>query len=198
MLDVIKKASLQLVQKGSIVASSTVTTESILESNSVCFFVIRRPGWQLCREEALDIAQMFKSRASLFSNVSLIGIIKEVAPLKNVATDKELGVEDFQENYFLNFPVYIDSEKTFYKALGNKSLLSQKLSTWNPFQLYSDFKSLGNRLKAKNINGNLVGEGLIKGGIIVVSKNKGVVASFPEETGSLLPLERIEEAIKNV
>jgi len=139
---------------------------------------------------------MFKS--SSFSNINLIGVIKEVAPIKNVQTDKELGVQEFQEKYFLDFPVYIDPENTFYKVLGNKSILSQGLSTWNPFQLYSDFKNLNHRLKSKNISGNLVGEGLIKGGIIVVSKNKGIIATFPEQTGHSLPLKDIEEAIKNV
>jgi len=44
MLDIIKKTSLQLVQKGSIISSSTIITETLLESNSICFFVIRRPG----------------------------------------------------------------------------------------------------------------------------------------------------------
>ena len=68
MLDIIKKTSLQLVQKGSIISSSTIITETLLESNSICFFVIRRPGWSLCREEALDLANMFKS--SSFSNYS--------------------------------------------------------------------------------------------------------------------------------
>jgi hypothetical protein len=141
---------------------------------------------------------MFNKSSSFSSNVNLIGIIKEVAPIKNIQTDKELGVQDFQENYFLNFPVYIDSDHIFYQSLGNKSILSQKISTWNPFQLYKDFKTLNHRLNSKNISGNLVGEGLVKGGIIVVSKSKGIIATFPEQTGHVLPLKDIEEAIKNV
>ena len=87
--------------------------------------------------------------SSLNLNINLIGIIKEVAPLKGAETDEILGVTDFQENYFLNNPVYIDTEKVFYKALGNKSLLSQKLHSWNPIKLYSDFNKLSNRIKTK-------------------------------------------------
>jgi len=87
--------------------------------------------------------------SSLNLNINLIGIIKEVAPIKGAETDEVLGVTDFQENYFLNNPVYIDTEKVFYKALGNKSLLSQKLHSWNPIKLYSDFNKLSNRIKTK-------------------------------------------------
>jgi hypothetical protein len=149
----------------------------------------------LCREEALDLASKFKELS--LTNINLVGIIKEVAPI-GAATDAELGVQDFQEDYFLNYPVYIDLDKIFYKALGNKSILSQKLHSWNPFKLYSDFRKLTNRIKSKKISGNLVGEGLIKGGILVVSKTNGIIYQHAEETGSLLPIADIEKALKNV
>ena len=43
MLDIIKKASLNLVQQGRIVPNSTILAEKLLIENT-CFFVIRRPG----------------------------------------------------------------------------------------------------------------------------------------------------------
>ena len=135
------------------------------------------------------------------TNINLIGIIKEVAPISGAATDFEQltnSVLEFQEEYFLNYPVYIDLDKIFYKALGNKSILSQKLHSWNPVKLYSDFRKLTTRLKTKKITGNLVGEGLIKGGVLVVSKTNGIIYQYSEETGSLLPIADIENALKNI
>ena len=76
----------------------------------------------------------------------LFGVIKEVAPIKGVATDLELGVEEFQSKYFGDYPVYLDESKNFYALLGNRGLLSQSWSSWNPFNWYASFKALKARL----------------------------------------------------
>ena len=107
--------------------------------------------------------------------MKFVAVIKEVAPVAGAATDAELGVEQFEEKYLGSHnPIYMDVNKEFYKALGSKSLLSQPLHTWNPFRLYSDFRSLGQRLSQAKAEGNLKGEGKIQGGIFIVSKDKGV------------------------
>ena len=36
--------------------------------------------------------------------------------------------------------------------------------SWNPFKTWRNMKEIGNRLKGKNVEGNLVGDGLIVGG----------------------------------
>jgi hypothetical protein len=100
--------------------------------------------------------------------IKLIGIIKEVAPVKGAETDKELGVASFQRNYFLNNDVYIDDSLSFYNALGSKLLLNQGLHSWNPFTLYADYKNMKRRLKEKGLKGNYAGEGLTKGGNILM------------------------------
>jgi len=51
------------------------------------------------------------------------------------------------------------------------------------------------RHKAKNVEGNLVGEGLVQGGIIVVGPDGKVVYTYLEKSGSPLPLEEIRTAI---
>lgn len=107
-------------------------------------------------------------------NGQVIGIIKEVAPVAGALTDEELGVGEFQSSYFNNYPLYMDEKKVFYSFLGNKSILSQPWSSWNPFRLYSDFKSMTARLKAKGVDGNLKGEGTLKGGIIILHPVKGL------------------------
>jgi hypothetical protein len=70
-------------------------------------------------------------------------------------TDAELGTTEFQTKYFNNNPLYIDRERKFYEALGNKSLWWQPWSTWNPLQLYWDFQAMSERLTKKGLEGNL-------------------------------------------
>ena len=128
----------------------------------------------------------------------MIGIIKEVAPVKGAETDEILGVGEFQSKYFHNHPLYMDAERNFYAFLGNKSLLSQPLHSWNPFRLYSDFQSLNQRLKEKNVEGNLKGEGLLKGGLLIISPKDGIVFRHEEATGSCMPYDEIGSALKSL
>jgi hypothetical protein len=127
----------------------------------------------LCREDAKEISSRVKSEISSESG-QVIGIIKEVAPVAGALTDKELGVGEFQSSYFNNYPLFMDEKKIFYSFLGNKSILSQPWSSWNPFRLYSDFNAMTTRLKAKGVDGNLKGEGTLKGGIIILHPVKGL------------------------
>jgi hypothetical protein len=165
----------------------------------------------LCREEGLGLASRFVSSLPTENSIKvpteqigeynktkvrLIGIIKEVAPIKGVETDAELGVDEFHKKYFFNYPLYVDSEREFFKYLGNKSLLGQKLHTWNPFRLYSDFQTLQKRIDG--LEGNLKGEGLVKGGIVLLHPTKGVVYSHGENTGSVLPFDQIKVALKSL
>ena len=89
----------------------------------------------------------------------------------------------------------MDINDDFYKAMGSKSLLSQPLRSWNPFNWYSDITSLGKRLAEKKTEGNFIGEGLIKGGLIVVTADGGVIYQHDEETGNAMPYLEIENVI---
>ena len=80
---------------------------------------------------------------------------------------------------------------TTTQFLGNRKLTSDVAFSWNPFTLWSGWKSLGARLKSKKIEGNYSGEGLTLGGIIVYSPDKGIVYSYKEVTGSEIPSEEI-------
>lgn len=150
----------------------------------------------MCREDAFEISSRFESGE--YKGAKLVGIIKEVAPVGKVKTDAELGAGEFQRKYFNNNPVYIDQEKQFYSFLGNKSLLSQSLHTWNPFTLYSDFKKLGERTKSKGLEGNLAGEGLIKGGLLIITPKSGVVYRHDESTGSCMPYDEIKDVLDKI
>jgi AhpC/TSA antioxidant enzyme len=106
-----------------------------------------------------------------------------------------LGVGEFQKKYFGNHPLYLDSNRVFYDFLGNRSLLSQPWSSWNPFQIYSDLTAMGDRMKRKGVEGNYKGEGLLQGGVIIIDNKKQLVKVFHEQTGSELPVQQIYEAI---
>lgn len=172
----------------------------------------------MCREDAKEFASRYvlttyvpigvicfidyflvRFASGEFDNrVKLYGIIKEVAPVGKFDTDQKLGVGVFQSQYFLNNPVYMDTSKKFYSFLGDKSLLAQPWSSWNPFRLYADFQSMQRRLSSKGVEGNLAGEGLLKGGVLLMSPTKGVVYRHEEVTGYEAPYEEIGKAIKDM
>jgi hypothetical protein len=118
-------------------------------------------------------------------SINLFGIIKEVDADPS-------GVIKFSEKYFNGNEIFIDQEKLFYKELG-----SQKLSipSWNPITLYKQYQALKERMKLKKIGGNLVGEGILKGGLFVISPTEGVVFRHQEETGTPMPYAEIEQVV---
>lgn len=128
---------------------------------------------------------------------NLVGVIKEVAPVSGAPTDAELGVNEFNTKYFPH-PLFIDEAKDMYAQLGSRSLTSDVPFSWNPFTLWASFKGLGERLKAKGLEGNMKGEGLTLGGVIIYSTKKGIVYEYKEVTGSEIPKEDIIAAIKSL
>ena len=150
----------------------------------------------MCREDALELSSRFK--AGEYNGVNLFGIIKEVAPVSGAETDEILGVSEFQNKYFQDHPVYLDHEKSFYAYLGNKGLLSQPLHSWNPFTLYKDYKGLQSRLNSKGIEGNLKGEGLLKGGLLLITPKDGVVYQHEESTGTPMPYDEFKAEVEKI
>lgn len=142
----------------------------------------------LCREEGLALSDLAAHPDQLLAGFGLFGTIKET----NV-DDK--GLEDFTG--FFPHPLYKDVNLDFYNALGNRKL---KLP-WNPWTIFKGLfwiRSIQSRLKAKNIEGNLVGEGLTKGGVIIFGKDRLPKYAYAEETGEELPLADILAAVEAV
>lgn len=126
----------------------------------------------------------------------LIGLVKEIAPCATAKNDEELGVAEFQSKYFAGYPLYLDEERAFYNALGNRKITSDLEGSWNPLTVWQGFKSIGERIKAKNLEGNFRGEGLTLGGILVISPKDGVVYKYEEQTGKEIPRQEIIDAVK--
>lgn len=188
-----KSNILQQVKAGSIVEGSSITADLAFKKPTV-LFVVRRPGWVLCREEAFDLFTAYKQ--GKFGNCELKGVIKEVAPCSTAKTDVELGVNEFQTKYFQNQPIYLDSDLSFYKHLGGgklRTITGLKFS-WNPFKIWKEFKNIGARIKTKGLEGNFRGEGLNLGGVIIYSEKEGICYEYKEITGTELPIDEISNA----
>ena len=57
---------------------------------------------------------------------------------------------------------------------------------------------MNRRLKKKNISGNLKGEGLVQGGIVLFDKNGKARYAYREETGSEVPIQDVIAAVKMI
>lgn len=104
----------------------------------------------------------------------------------------------FKEHF--DYPLYRDENLDFYRAFGDKKI-TEDISLWsllNPFKLYRGMKDMGKRMKEKGLEGNLVGEGLKKGGIIVFGSDGEPKYAYPEITGEALEIDDILTALKEV
>uniref|UniRef100_A0A7S3JYT0 Peroxiredoxin-like 2A n=1 Tax=Aureoumbra lagunensis TaxID=44058 RepID=A0A7S3JYT0_9STRA len=138
---------------------------------------------------------MMEKRAS---SVPLVGIIKEVAPTKQAQNDTVLGVDEFQKKYFAGAPLYLDEKKLFYQFLGNRKLITLGgflKALINPFNTYNALKEIGERMRTKGIEGNMVGEGLVLGGVLVIAPDGTTLFQHQEITGTIVDLDKASKAL---
>jgi hypothetical protein len=142
--------------------------------------------------DAKEVTARFEDQ---YPNVKLVGIIKEVAPVKGAATDKELGVNEFATEYWNNHELYMNPTRGFYSFLGNKSILSQGPTSWNPISMLQGLKEMTGRYNSAS--GNLAGEGLLKGGLIIITPEDGgtIVYQHEEHMGSQMNLDEINHIL---
>lgn len=145
----------------------------------------------MCREQGqqlTDLATKDEQNADLMKGFEMFGVVKEIG------VDDD-GLTEFYKNSF-PFPLYKDDGLVFYNEFYGMRKL--KLTTWNPLRLYRGFKDMNARLKEKNLEGNLTGEGLVQGGIIVFGKDGKAKYAYEEETGKEVPMDDIVSALKAV
>eukprot|EP00746_Dinoflagellata_sp_MGD_P081112 gnl/MRDRNA2_/MRDRNA2_32297_c0_seq1.p2 gnl/MRDRNA2_/MRDRNA2_32297_c0~~gnl/MRDRNA2_/MRDRNA2_32297_c0_seq1.p2 ORF type:complete len:119 (+),score=19.71 gnl/MRDRNA2_/MRDRNA2_32297_c0_seq1:533-889(+) len=113
------------------------------------------------------------------------------------------GVAEFQQKYFCG-ELYQDKERTFYEYFGNKPIFTLGMlgsALLNPFKVSSELTEMGERMKAKGVEGNMVGDGLTKGGVVVIDKNGTPLYTFYEDSGKGIPsdsLSKIVEAARSI
>jgi len=103
---------------------------------------------------------------------------------------EELGVDEFRP-YLQNLPIYLDDNKRFFEAIGDRWLGLTgffKPSVWANL----------NRAKKKGFEGNMQGEGRLLGGVLVVGpKDTGILYEHREEVwGDHADLEEVVAVVK--
>ena len=129
------------------------------------------------------------------SPLPVFAVVKEVeAPEEDdVPAEKMLGLADFEEQYFCG-GLYHDAERVFWTALGNKPIFTFGTigkALINPLKARREMKAMGERMKAKSVEGNMVGDGLAKGGILVVAPGGDVKHVFYEDPGQGVPADEV-------
>lgn len=186
LTSIILDTDAKTVTTGATQTGSAILNEHSGKHGSVCF-VVRRPGWVLCREQGKQIMDLAAQEDKPLDGFGIFGTIKETA------VDDD-GLVEFYEKSF-TFPLYKDENLTFYEFFGKKKL---GLTSYNPLRLYRGYMRMMKRVNEKGLSGNLVGEGMIQGGIIVFDKNGQAKFAYEEETGKEAPIEDILLAVKAV
>lgn len=142
----------------------------------------------MCREHGQQLLKLSARDDAPFEGFEVFGVIKETG------VDDE-GLQEFYAEHF-PFNLYRDVDLKFYEAFGNGSIFDGL--SWNPFKLYRELKELGKRLKEKNLEGNMKGEGLTTGGVVIFSGTGEPKYMYKEETGFPLDEEMLLQAIQDV
>ena len=139
----------------------------------------------MCREEGLALSELAARSDKPLDGFELFGIVKETG------VDDE-GLREFHSKFY-DYPLYKNEGLEFYKALG-----SGKLGFTSMLKLLFGYRSVTKRMKSKNIDGNLVGEGLVKGGVIIFDKKGKPKYSYQEVTGNQMPVDDIAAAVQSI
>jgi len=133
----------------------------------------------LCREHA----QQLSKSPQLTEAAKLLGVVKET------------GVDDegLCEFYTGSFPyqMYRNDNLQLYEAFGNRKI---GLTTWNPWRLWKGYREMKQRLDSKNLTGNLKGEGLVQGGVLVFDKTGELQYAEEEQIGTEFDVDSILNA----
>ena len=121
----------------------------------------------MCRLGALKISAIKPTLDAHNINVVAVGL-------------EQLGAEEFVAREFFKGEVYVDEKKTAYRTLGYKqfgwfSIIKALLSFIS--------RTAISEARAKNIEGNMAGDGLQNGGLLIVSRGgERVLLNHKEET----------------
>ena len=162
----------------------------LIHHDFFCVFV----GNTVCREHAQQLTRAFAAKnntddgnhASNRNCPTLWGVVKETGV-------DDGGLTEFYQDYFAHQDLYLDETMATYQALGLRKI---KITTWNPFKWIRAYLALRKRLKqARNLKGNMKGEGLVQGGIILLDAEGHVRYARVEETGTPLDIEELQVVV---
>mmetsp|Transcript_11041 Transcript_11041/g.16649 ORF Transcript_11041/g.16649 Transcript_11041/m.16649 type:complete len:137 (-) Transcript_11041:2134-2544(-) len=131
---------------------------------------------------------MAKNNEELMKKFNMWGVVKETG------VDDE-GLSKFYNDYF-TFPLFKDEGLVLYNDFFGKRKIA--LTTYNPLRLYRGYKEMTNRLNGKSLDGNMVGEGMIQGGIVIFDNQGNARYAYEEIIGDELVIDDIVAALEDV
>jgi hypothetical protein len=159
----------------------------------------------LCREHGLQLVNLFMASTKRDDNEDVASVSSTTTPppppfhlfgiIKEVGID-DLGLMEFNEQYFYHLPLFHDVNNAIYTAFGKRTIF--RLRTWNPLSLYSGFRNIGQRISQQNITGNYKGEGIVQGGILIFDSNGILHYSINEEIGTPFDMDAITAALRDI
>lgn len=130
----------------------------------------------------------------------MLAVVKE-EELDGVAEDELRGLAAFEDAYFCG-PLYLsDDARSLYAYLGDAPIFtagSLGRALLNPLGTWRELKAMGARMKAKGVEGNMVGDGLTKGGVLCVAPDGELKYTFYEDAGKGIPEECQQQIVAAV
>ncbi|KAL7463405.1 hypothetical protein ACHAXS_003779 [Conticribra weissflogii] len=123
-----------------------------------------------------------------FEGFAMFGVVKE-------AGVDDAGLSEFYHRHF-PFPLYRDDKWVFYNDFFGRKKIG--LRTWNPLQMYRGYKEMMARVKGKKIKGNLAGEGMVQGGLVLFGVDGKAKYAYEEEVGKELEMEDVVKALEAI
>ncbi|XP_063224631.1 prostamide/prostaglandin F synthase-like [Bacillus rossius redtenbacheri] len=160
-LSKVAKVALKNVRSGEVLAM-----EEVWKERTTVFIFFRRWGCLFCRlwaRELSEIAPLLRD-----NSVSMVG----------VGVD-EVGLQEFVDGKFFDGELYVDVNKQVYSAMQFKrfNILSVLASLFS-----SEARAATAKARAMKLGGDLRGDGLQNGGVLVVSAGgKEVLYRFRQE-----------------
>jgi hypothetical protein len=142
----------------------------------------------LCREHGRQLTDMATNNEELMKKFNMWGVVKETG------VDDE-GLSKFYNDYF-TFPLFKDEGLVLYNDFFGKRKIA--LTTYNPFKLYRGYKEMTQRLNGKSLDGNMTGEGLVQGGIVIFDNQGNARYAYEEIIGDELVIDDIVAALEDV
>jgi len=141
-----------------------VAFETLWQDQTCVITFLRRFGWVFCRLGARELSDIKPVLDE--NNVRLIGVGLE-----------ELGVEEFIAGNYFEGDLFIDAKKKSFEDMGFKRF---GILGAIPELVKRISREANARATAKNITGNLAGDGMQTGGTLVVKKGGEVLYMFKQ------------------
>ena len=140
----------------------------------------------MCREHGQQLSEL-AAPSSFGEDFGFWGFVKETG------VDDE-GLLELYKDYF-TFPLYRDEKLLTYAVLGNRWI---SLKSWNPFKIWSNYRSMVQRTESRNIKVNLAAKGLVQSGVFVFDSAGVLKYAYEEDTGFALEMEDIKAELDHV